>query len=346
MIVGERALQSMSVGDVIDYSIEIYKRNFKQLTTLALIFYIPFIFIYSAVISYFSADVKNMTSGRGILNNDVENFTYMFMAYYLILLGMLFFYLIYSLTIKPIFDASVVNIIYSDVVHNKNCDLKAVIKESFKNFKKLFINRILYYLILFGIGIGVYIALIIVTFLLILGVASMNFMPGKSNFAVSVIVIPVLVIVSILMLVLAAVTISYFFAKYGMSIPFIVVENKSSSEAIVRCNDISTKSFRSISMSFALGILLFFTIPAIISASTQGLVYVNKVLFMVASTAAQMIVAFLNPYVTTLLTVIFINQKIKTEGLDLEVKVDKMILEGAKAAGSVQEYGETADDSE
>jgi hypothetical protein len=42
MAENEKVLKRMSPGDCIDYSIEVYKRNFKNLTIISLMFYVPF----------------------------------------------------------------------------------------------------------------------------------------------------------------------------------------------------------------------------------------------------------------------------------------------------------------
>jgi hypothetical protein len=50
----DKLIRRMSTGDVLDYSIEIFRRNFKQIVKLALIFYIPFMVLYTVAASYLS----------------------------------------------------------------------------------------------------------------------------------------------------------------------------------------------------------------------------------------------------------------------------------------------------
>lgn len=340
----ERELRKMSVGDVIDYSIEIYKRNFKKLTALSLIFYIPFIFVYSIAISYLTADMDNIGINAGIAGVDSSNLPYMLLSYYLLLFGMLGFYLLYSLTLKTVMDACIAKIVYSDVVNNSRLELKKVIKESFKKFKTLFANRILYYLIMFGIGIGFYILLFIFVLLVILGAASSSFIMAGSDPLISILIVILVIILFLLMFIPLIAVMSYFYAKFGMGVQFIAIENKGATEAISRCNEISKKSFWSISMSVILGFILYLTIPSILSAGTQSLMHFNKTLFIAANTTSQTVWALLNPFVTTLLTVIFINQKIKNEGLDLEVKVDRMLME-VRNDETLTNDGDSTDDN-
>lgn len=338
------ALKMMSVGDVIDYSIEVYKRNFKKLTTLTLIFYIPFIFLVSLVLSYFSADMENLSNFE-MQGQSQANFTYFQIAYYISILVILLFYLIYSLTLKTVFDASVAKIVYFDAVYNTRYDIKSVIKECFKKLKTLFINRLLYYLIIFGVVAGAYILMFIVLVLMMLGFMSAGFMASEPDTLTGIFIVIGLVALLLILLLPLMFLISYFYAKYGMGIHSVIIESKGPAEAISRCNDIGRRSFWSISLSFMLGLILFFAVPSIISVAAQSLTSNNKVLYMSAYTVSQIVWAVINPYITTLLTIIFINQKIKNEGLDLEVKVDKMIKDRLQAA-EVEINGDIQDEKE
>ncbi|MCX7708817.1 MAG: hypothetical protein N2484_03090 [Clostridia bacterium] len=343
----EIALKRMSVGDVLDYSIEIYKRNFKKLSILSLIFYIPFMLIYSLVISYMSGDFINLSNNISNLDKSVENIPYMMIAYYVTILGMGLLKVVYSLTIKTVFDASVIKIVYSDALYQKEQDIKSVIKESFKKFKPLLVNRILYYLIIWGIGIGIYIVfvilMLIIIFASVFSLSSSGITHSSPNPVLSVVLIVLIGILSIAALAAMVVVIGYFYAKFGMGTHSVVLENKSGADAITRCNEIGKKSFWNISLPFILGTLLFFTIPTLMTYSAQMLAFTNKTLFVIGNTAVQLLSALINPYMTTLLTVIFINQKIKSEGLDLEVKVDKMIAE-ATGTFAAADHGDKSND--
>lgn len=243
----DRVLRKMSVGDVLDYSVEVYKRNAKKLTLLALIFFVPFMFVYTLVVSYISSEMAGFTKGNVSPGGSASDFTYMLLAYNLILVVMVLVYFAYTVTLKAVMDTAVVRVVYSDVVNRTVQDLKSAVKEGFKKLPSLIANKILYGLILSGAVVAVYIVLIVVIL-----IASFSTVP------------------------------------FFMSNPLIF---------------------------------------SLISAGAYGILFVNRSLYVVVAAVTQIITSLIYPALTVLMTMLFINLKIKKEGLDLEVKVDELLEE-------------------
>lgn len=339
-----RYLTKMSIGDVLDYSIEIYKRNFKKITILALYFYVPFIFLYTLVISYFSSDLISNSIVPGKIGSS-SSFPFTIMAFYLIIMVMGFLYLIYSITLKSVMDASIAKIVYSDVTLGNVSALKTIIKDCFKRFSSLLANRVLSYLIIMGIVLGAYFVMVIIILVFTVGgvFLSTSFQKGEGaqiNTAGAVIagIFIGLIVVAIFLAILLLVT--YIIARYSMGIQSVIIENKTATEGISRCNSLVKKNFWHVSMTYIFGVLLFYTIPTLLTYGAQSLLLVSRNLFIAAATLVQIATAVINPFITVLLTVLFINLKIKSEGLDLELKVD-ILLEEQRARETMLGNGET-----
>lgn len=340
-----RSLSRMSIGDVIDYSIEIYKKNFKKISLLALYFHVPFMFIYTVVVSYFSKDMIGTTMNFGKVGTTPNpNLPYTIMAFYLVMLVMGLLYLAYSITLKSVMDASVAKIVYSYIVSGNTDDLKSLIKSSFKRFSSLVANRVLSYLIIAGIFFALYILFIILVMIITVGVVFITkFAPSPSkaqSLSAGIIIVSVLIGIVILAVILAIfVFVANLIAKYSMGIQAVIIENKAAAQGISRCNQLSKKNFWHISMTFIFGTMLFFTIPTLLAYGAQSVLFFDKNMFVLAATAVQILTALLNPFITILLTVLFVNLKIKAEGFDLELKVD-ILLESQKKKEMLLDDGE------
>ena len=335
----EFALANMSVGDVLDYSIAVYKRNFKKVTLLALIFYVPFVFLYAAVISYYRDQLVN-SMGTNNSTNVLADFQYIFLAYIVIFLVVGLAFIAYSLIIKSTMDASIIKIIYSDVVERKERKIKDVIKESFRKLPGLMGNKALYYLVLFGIGLCGMIALGIVLGITAFATLSLSTHEGNTGgFGTGAFILIGTILIGYIGL---ALFISFFAVKYSFGIHAVVIENKRAAVGISRSAELTKKSFWHVFMSYFLGGLIFFTVPLLLSFGSQALISVNKWLYIVIYVCAQVIGAIIYPYIVTLTTMLFINLKIRKEGLDLEVKVDKL-LEAQESAKIDFNDGEVSD---
>lgn len=352
MVENETLPRDMNVGDVLDYAIEAYKRNFKQLTILAAIFYVPFITIYAGVSGYIYGDMvsslginfRSMMGGAVSGKSDMSDFPMIMMAYYLTMLVMGLVYGIYSLTVKAVMDAAVIKIVYNSIIAGNPLELRMVIKESFRRFPSIAGNSFLYGLIILGIGTAAYIALILL--IIVVGISAALMAGVNGNQALGNVIAVVFVILLVAVIVFIVAFVLYFMARYSLGLQAVVLEKKSAVEGISRCNRLASKKFRHLLFSYTIGILLFFTIPAILNSGAQLLIYFNKNIYMMALTVTQVLGALASPFMATLTTVIFISLKIKKEGLDLELKVDRLLEREKFLRGRIISNGDTADAGE
>lgn len=343
----ERTLRNMSIGDILDYSIEVYKRNFKVLTLLALIFYIPFMLLYTLAVSNFSGEMAGFTGG---ITEAAADTPYMLLAYYAAIAVAGLVFLVYSMTIKPVMDAAIIKIIYSDVVAGKKEAWKQAVKAGFKKLPSIIGNKLVYYLILFGVGSSAVVILGLVAVAITGAFAAMSAAllmggaaGGGAGAGVAVVLFVVLLVAVYLGILLF---IFYFFFKFGFGTQSIIIENKKAVEALSRSITLTKKSFWHIAVSYSLGALLFFSLPTILAAGAQLFLAVNKSLFMAATVFTQVAGSLIYPYLMVLSTILFINLKIRKEGLDLEVKVDILLEEQRKREASLLSEAPTAEKPE
>ncbi len=327
-------LSNMRVGDVLDYSIEIYKKNFKQLTLLTLTFYTPFILLITFVTNSFYGDMLDFTNFVNPTSIESSaDIPFKILAVYLSIFIIGIFYIVYWISLKGVMDASIIRIVFNDIVYRKKLKLKDVIKDSFGDFKNLLINKVLYGLIIFGVYLGAYIAFIILIMIITFG--SVFLFRDAIQFGVQgisrswTVILAVFIGLIVLALILGLLAIVfYFMAKYSIGVHSVTIERKTGVEGISRCNDLGKKSFWYVALSYVFGNILFYFVPVIINYIVVGLnmfYYDNYKLVQIISGSFQVLFSILAPFLTTLLTVLFISLKIRNEGFDLELKFDKMI---------------------
>lgn len=322
----ERQLNRMSVGDILDYSIAVYKRNFKKLTLLSLIFFVPFIVVYTIATSYLSAEFQDIV-GIGPLSGNPSELTYTLMAYYLVLIVVGLVYFAYSITLQPIMESAVIRIVYADVLYGREYDFKGAIKESFKSFPRLMANKFLYGLIVFAVALGVYILFFIIILLAVFSTSSfyMGSIVSQGNPLENTAMLISLGILSLILLLGMVLLIAFFALKFGFSLNAVVLENKGAVEGLSRSWRLSKNKFWHIFFSSILGGILLFAVPTLLSAAVSLLLPVDRTLYTVLTVVTEVLSSLIYPYLTVLFTMLFISLKIQKEGLDLEVKVDKLL---------------------
>ncbi len=323
MLQNERMLKEMSAGDIIDYSVEVYKRNFKKVTMLSLIFYVPFSFLYAIVTNSFSSDffmvgeTQNMSSSADAASILVP-----------ILMGIL--YLFYIMTIGAVMSSAVSKVIYDDMVYQRERKLKTIIKESFNRFVSLFGYKALLYLILVGIisGVSFVVGIFFSILIVIAGLFGVT-AAGSAGMAGLGVFVVILVLLYVLMGFAMLIAGGFFYIKFGFGVQVIATENRNATDGISRSINLSKSNFKSSFGALFFGYIFYYFIPVVAVGVVQVLSFMDpevyKGVFFLVSTAIQLIQSIFYPFIVTMMTVTFINMKIKNEGLDLEVKVNGLL---------------------
>ncbi len=343
----ESILKKMSLGDVLDYSIELYKSNFVQLTLLSLVGYMPIVLLSAYISGNLLAEQVNIFKGLfsnfgnpgfnpGILNEGNLGSTYMvytMLSYVVQLLA-----LVFSFTVQLAMEAAIIKIIYSHAVQGTPAKAFPEFKAGFKKLGHMILNKVVYWIIIGSIYLVAVILIALIMVAVILALVGING-PGNN---LSTPVIVTLVVLGILIL-LGIIFVTAFFAMrllFGKHI--IVLENGDFGKSLSRSWHLTKGNFWHIALSLLIGAVLLYFLPVIFTASSFALNAMGKGLFVLGFISSQVLSSLIYPFLWTIITVIFINLKIKKEGLDLEVKVDKL-LAAQKSLKAPDETGETTD---
>lgn len=318
----ETRLKKMSAVDIVDYSIEVYKRNIKKLTILTLIMYVPFALLYVLLSGTISKDLNRLTNENG------ASFS-LAMAFFVVSIGLFIFYICYFLTINGVLQAAITKVVYNDVVYGRSLGLKEVIKDSFKKIFRILGYRSLFYLIMAGVIIGTFIVLVLLIWAVLFGFGiGITLFSGGGHFSEGLAIF-FGVIIMIAVVFGAIVSLGFFYIKFGFGVQAISIENKGATDGIARSSELSKKMFWNSFIALFTGGLIYIFIPSISIGITVIVSVADNELYrqmqLAATAFVQLGYALLYPFLATLTTNIFINWKICNEGLDLEVKVDKLL---------------------
>lgn len=336
-------LKPMSIGDVLDYSVEAFKQNFKGLVLISLILYVPWIVFYSLTVNIFSGnqitDLFNMY--KDLFNSYMEDSYYIPSSSYTttnaIVNLMATLQFIYSITIKLVLNAAVIKLIYDYAVSgnvevNTFSDALNLIKGCFKFMPKLMGNAILFGLIvLAAYFISALVGGLLIIFPII-GIADMNL--PRVVLAIIIVLLVLVVIIGVLLCV------GFFAAKLIFGANAIVIEGKSVTESLGRSFKLTKGKFWHVIVACLFAILLYYLFNSLLVGATVLLSLVNKTAYIIINTFAQMSSSLIEPFFLVFITIMFINLKIQKEGLDLEIKMRKMIAEEKVRTNN---DGETAD---
>lgn len=340
-------LKPMNIGDVLDYSIEAFKQNFKGIVLLTLILYVPWLVVYSIASNFFAADqmVGIMGIYKEMLGRNVPDALETYESLFddtgtqAIVTGLLsLIQLAYSVTIKLVLDAAIMKLIYDYVISGEVeiktlSDVKPFVKKCFGFMGRLLGNKILYalavgmtYSILLFAGV---LAIVIPVMLL----AAMDLPNGSATISVLLVVLLVIIVIAAVLFGIAFVAVKLIFGASA-----IVIENETLGGAIKRSLYLTKGDFWSTGISCAFAFLIYYMFKGLLVGSAFIFAMVNSTLYAIANTFSQMSAAIFDPFMIVCICILFINAKITKEGFDLEVKM-RMMLENEN-----NKDGETANE--
>jgi hypothetical protein len=164
---------------------------------------------------------------------------------------------------------------------------------------------------------------------------------GSMNTTSDILTAVAVVILVLLMVIGLGLGVAFFAVKYLFGVHAVAIEGKTATGGMARSGELTKKSFWHVAFSYLFGGMLFYTLPLLLTVGASMFLLVSLPAYIAAITATQVINAILYPFLVILLTVVYINLKVKKEGLDLELKVDKL-LEEQKLLEDGEGQGETA----
>ncbi len=317
-----RPLNRAGFTDVLDYGVSLFKKHFRKIFFISLVFNLPvtiLLSIFNPVLTnqYMTFMNPDEITGSGDILSSV-------LALYAMIIGGLLLSGIYNLTLKNVMDGSIIKILYADVVLNQEKTPGQVIRECFKQFGTMMLGRFLYGLIQSLVFFVAYILLVIGIFagsFAFMGTAAAGFTSSSPWLAAGIIILGILAAMTALFF-LVVVT-GYFNGRYWMFLPAICIEQHKAGSGIGRCNKLGGNGFYLIGLSYIAGALLIWIFPGIINivilfaSGVSG--NMNVELYRIGTVVTQIFSAVLQPLFVCILTALYIILRVRREGLDLEI---------------------------
>jgi hypothetical protein len=329
-----RPLCKARFTDVLDYGIRLYKKHFRRIFLLNLLFNLPVMVLLTLINpafseQYWSYFTPSINPASGSVLSSV-------LSLYTMMTGVLLLQGIYALTLKNIMDGSVVKIIYADIVLKQDRGLKQVVRECFRQLGPMVLGRFLYGLIQSAVIFVVYIVVIVVmlagTFAFVGVTASTDIAPWAA-----VVLIALGLLVSIAVVFIVVTTVGFFFGRYWMYLPAICIEQQRAGSSIERCGSLGKNSFFLIGFTYVFGVLLVNLLPTAINTAFYMLSFfsesVNAEMIKIGAVIAQIFSSLMQPLLTCILTALYITQRVKLEGLDMEITLWSIKKEEADRTG-------------
>ncbi|MDB5054226.1 MAG: hypothetical protein JWM44_2276 [Bacilli bacterium] len=306
-VLKEYLLKPLGFGRILDRSFQVYRNHFVKLMLLVLILYCPLYlfegFIYSKSGSgsspfngsMFSNNLTDPAAAQAALNGSIVA----------IILGILFAGLI-MIALFPVAVAAVVFLV-DGIYKGESISLGKMLSRSFKRFWALLGNSLLYGLILAGISIVCYIAMIIIV---VIGALLFSFKFSADGFQHPSSIVGLIVII-LALVALLYIGVGYFAIRWGFFLPPVAL--KKGEVGIGKSWGLTKGSFWRL-------LAVFFTLTIIIYAFI--LIYSVLVSLLPGSVVKAVLLILMNIIVSPLLLVTYavsyFDLKVRTEGSDLE----------------------------
>ncbi len=315
-----RALHKSRFTDVLDYGIQLFKKHFRKIFIINLIFNIPIQVLLTIINPMFTSQYLNMfdTTSDMISSNPTAIFSSI-LTLYTMVFGVLALYGLNAMTLQNIWEGSIIKLLYSDVVMKRERTIREVISECFRQFWSLVGGRFLYGLVQYGIITVIYIALVAAIFI---GAFSAIGLVSLNVTWVQVVLTILGVLIALAAIFFAVVTVGFFFGRFWMYFPAICIEQKKAGESIGRGGNLGKNSFWLISLTYVVGNLFIWFFPGIINAifSSATLLSgdVDVTMLRLGLVVTQIFTAVLQPLMICIYTALYITLRVRREGLDME----------------------------
>ncbi|AGC69325.1 hypothetical protein Cst_c23650 [Thermoclostridium stercorarium subsp. stercorarium DSM 8532] len=340
-----RALRKARFTDILDYGIFLFKKHFKDIFIINLMFNIPAMLLLNLFNPVFTEKYWKLMEPTELVKTSPAAIVSSVVTLYAMLFGAVILQGLYAITLKNVMEGAVVRIIYADTVLNRKVTVKQAIKECFGQFGVLLLGRVLYLLIQCAVFLVLYIVLFAGMFALsfsITGLLVTAFIYHK--IAVAPLILGILAVLGIIILI--SLVVGFFIGKYWMFMPAICIEGKKAAASIGRCNVLGKNNFFLIALTFVFGNLLVSLFPMVVGV-VFGLIALNSgrfdmELYRISIVIAQIFAEILRPVLICIFTAMYITLRVKREGLDLEMTLWEIEREEAgKLTPSIQgEYNE------
>jgi hypothetical protein len=329
-------LRPMTIGRVLDYSFQLYRKHFVKLMLLMLILFGPFYLLQNLLLydgtttatdslidqfRHSSAFNGVMDSGLAVNGTSTSHISvWQVVVYLLVILP------ISILGLTPLAAAGTLFLVRAIWLGEEVPTLGALLKKSFRRFWPMVGSTLLMSLI-FG---GIFVAFTIITGILFMVVSVGSGIAGLLGESVSPTSIGVFVIVSMIILMVGFLGgWAYFFIRWGYYLPFVAL--REDSLGIGRSWNLTKRSFwRLILMYFILGIILLI-FSFVINLAIDGLIGTSLVSLLLKSLLGILI----SPLGILTYTVSYLDLKVRNEGMGLDELLHRSLTEDEESKEAV-----------
>lgn len=315
-----RTLHKARFTDVLDYGIYLFKKHFRKIFLINLIFNIPIQVLLAILNPMFTSQYLSMFDTAGMVSSNPATMVSSILTLYTMIFGVLALYALNAMTLQNVWEGSVIKLLYSDVVLKQERSIRQVIGECFRQFWSLLGGRFFYGLIQYGITTAIYIVIIVLT--LIGTFSAIGLVAIEIPWVTAVLAI-LGVLIALAAVFFTAVLVSFFFGRFWMYFPAICIEQKKAGESIGRGGNLGKNSFWLISLTYIVGNFLVWFFPGTINTvfSTATLISgdIDVSMLRLGLVITQIFTAVLQPLIICIFTALYITLRVRREGLDMEV---------------------------
>lgn len=314
-------LRPMTIGDILDYTFEEYRKNFKVLFCISAFLLAPFFLI----INLLMIPVLNIATIKELQTAAGSEAASSLLVY--VLVAMLV-YFIYMLTVYPVMKGGIVQVVWNSMVCYTQTSFKEAMKIAWKKIGWLLLNLIMY---------GVLISMVSTVCQFIKGIIDIALI-GAATYASYSTPAGGSSVISIVMLITVVFSLLFYIPIWVIEAIFrfcdhvTIIEKKTAFDAFTRSFKLSKKAIiRTITVSGLVWsaamtgpMMVFFLFIILLSYQSP---------FTVASLILTEVVFILFfPLIHIASTVMYANMRVEKEGLDLEQRVDRILDEEKRRA--------------
>lgn len=318
-----RTLYKARFTDVLDYGIYLYKKHFRKIFIITLIFNIPVAVLLTVINPIFTNQYFNMLNDPTAVASNPQAIFSSVLTLYTMIFGVLALYGINTLTLRNVWEGSITKILYADVVLKEERSIRQVVRECFRQFGSLFLGRFLYGLIQYAVIFVIYIVAVagVTGGVIVIFWTTISVM--EPWLSVVLTVLSVIILLGIAFLI--AVLVGSYFGRFWMFLPSVCIEQKKGGSAVGRCGSLGKKSLWLTGLTYITGTIFVSLLPGISSFALNSVSVISGevdiTLMKMGAVAIQLLSSVLQPLMTCILTALYITLRVRNEGLDLELSL-------------------------
>jgi len=297
--------RKMTIGDMLDYSVEVFKGNFKKFFLLLLVFHIPATFLISLLTAGYELNLRNILS-LSIFSDDIEGFiSEGFLFETLLFYAGSYLKNIYAFTLGNLLNLAIIKMAYDFIIYSQTDTVKNTLNYSF--------GKVGWFIL----------AQLIESIVLTFSIFILFFIPLISLLAVEISRMLSSIIFIILLLDVAFVII-YFIIRFSLTGAAIAIDGVNVFRAFRASYDLTRNKFWKTSLTFFFAIILQGIITSFVSQIVTLLPFYGALAGRIIIALAQAAAALFYPFNSIVAAFIYTKYKAESGELELQLNIDRL----------------------